>query len=69
MYLRTPYKILSTGGGLDATEYPDAPGRLEEAASRDRAVGEQDPDLRHGEEAHTRSNHYPHKVFIQKLQY
>ena len=62
MYLRTPYKILSTGRGLDATEYLDAPGRLKEAASRNRAVGEQDPDLRHGEEAHTRSYpyHYPY---------
>ena len=50
-------QILSTGGGLDPTEYLDAPGRLKEAASWDRDVGEQNPDLRHGEEAHTRS--YP----------
>jgi hypothetical protein len=45
----------SIGGGFDSTEQLDAPGRIEEAASRHRPVGEQDPDLRHSEEANTRS--------------
>ena len=52
------YIYCSIGGGLDSIEQLDASGRFDEVASRHRAVGEQDTNLRHSEEAHRRSQQH-----------
>ncbi len=59
IYLHTNiYTYISTGGRLDSAEQINAAGRIEETTNHHRSMGEQDSDLRHSEEANSRSCHF-----------